>query len=221
AAAPGAAAQRMDPQLDLVSRLERRPLPAFLRQVVGARHLDRPALGPALCRRVDLDESVRVLPFEAHHGGIHGDRLLHIEHRVAVVRQRRRRREQAGCEQELEGLHCRVPHSCGTLTGVPFLGSPESSTLPSAFLRSRNSPPWWPSRSGAIRTLIFSPAFSDVRRQPCRVRLFGLFSSIAQRCTRPETGTSSSMNACGLVHWNSCTVPSSVICLDWSNMAKL
>jgi hypothetical protein len=107
------------------------------------------------------------------------------------------------------------------LTGVPSFGSPESSTVPSGFRRSRNSPPGWPLRSGAMRMVTFSPAFSELRRQPWRVRLFGLLSSIAQRCVCPLALTSSSMNACGLVHWNSRTVPSSVITCRWSNIAKL
>src|SRR6187551_343412 len=37
----------------------------------------------------------------------------------------------------------------------------------------------------------------------------------------PLAVTSISTNACGLVHWNSVTVPSSVMTLRWSNIAKL
>src|SRR5690606_14739087 len=150
--------------------------------------------------------------------------LLHVEHRIAVVRgggDRQRRGEQRGEQALANGVHRSCPHSCGTFTGVPFFGSPESSTLPFASLTSRNSPPGWPSRSGFIRRVTLSPRLSELRLQPCRLRLFGLLSSMLQWVTLPSAGTSISMNACGLVHWNSVPVPSSVMTLRWSNMAKL
>ena len=75
-----------------------------------------------------------------------------------------------------------------------------------------------PLRSGLIRSVILSPGLSAARVQPWRLRLFGLLSSIDQ-CRPPVA--SSSMKACGLVHWNSVTVPSSVMILVWSNIAKL
>src|SRR5690606_13943371 len=220
APAARAAAQRVDPDAHPVAGLERSALPAFLREVVRAGHLDRPALVAARRADVGLDEGVRVLPLEADDLGFEHDRLVHVEHRVAVMRRGgNRQRGDGRGEGYAKPLHENLRHTLGTFTGVPFLGKPESSTRPFGSFTSRNSPPGLPSRSGFIRSVTRSPERTEVRVHPWRLRLFGLLSSIDQWVTRPlAPGTSISMKAWGLVHWNSVTVPSSVTMRRWSNI---
>src|SRR6201985_2805237 len=67
-----------------------------------------------------------------------------------------------------------------------------------------------------------SPGFSDVRFQPARDRPLGLPPSIEYSTSLPVAGsfTTSWIQLCGLVHWKSFTVPSSVTFFWLSNIAN-
>src|SRR5690606_39624020 len=103
------------------------------------------------------------------------DGLVQVEHRIGVVSKRHSRCQRKGSREQGKHFHRISPeyrHKRGTFTGVPSLGRPLSSTLPSALVRSRNNPPYFPLRSGATRTLNRSPRLRGLRVQASRLMLF-------------------------------------------------
>src|SRR5438477_6075363 len=64
------------------------------------------------------------------------------------------------------------------------------------------------------------PGVSVLGSQPCRAKPVGPFISMAHSALLPSAATFNTIQACGLVHWNSFTVPSSWTILRASNMAN-
>jgi hypothetical protein len=99
------------------------------------------------------------------------------------------------------------------------LGSP--SCLPSGSVMCRNWPPGYPSRKGWISTFTVIPGMRVLGTQPCRAKPDGAPSSTDHWTGLPSlSATIRWIQLCGLVHWNSLTVPSTVIVFSASNIAK-
>src|SRR4051812_33916404 len=64
------------------------------------------------------------------------------------------------------------------------------------------------------------PGVSVFGRQPCRAKPVGPFISMAHSARLASFLTFKTIQACGLVHWNSFTVPSSWTILRASNIAN-
>src|SRR5262245_59992114 len=110
-AAGTAVNQRMQGDRDLVAGLEGGCGETGLQHVCDVRHFDRVGeCFPGLRLRIDIQEHVRIPENPLRYGARDGDFLIVIEHRVGVVRPRRRR----GCERERgckETRECELFHS--------------------------------------------------------------------------------------------------------------
>src|SRR6516165_9866971 len=93
--------------------------------------------------------------------------------------------------------------------------------VPSGSVTAMNCPPAAPSRNGWITALIGIPGVRVWGFQPCRVKTAGPPISIAHCTVLPcASFTFIRIQLCGLVHWNSFTVPSRVATFSASNIAK-
>src|SRR5690349_1559358 len=106
---------------------------------------------------------------------------------------------------------------------LPVLGAgapPGPSTVPSASVALTRLPTAAPLSIGCITSAILSPGFNVRLFHPWRAIMFGEPASMLHSRCAPPSSTTTWVQACGLVHWSSLTVPVMTTLRSRSNAAN-